>query len=113
MRRQRVELDLSQTDLAWHWVQTIKMMSWMTRFHLSTREMMLRWEQCMVKMVRTEQMEKTVHNMQLKRAHLQMLVLQPVPLPKPCLVRDQAVEDLLHHWVQNSREIPSGRGHII
>ena len=50
-------------------------------------------------MVRTEQMQKTVHKMQLKRAHLQMVVLQPVLLPesfKPCLVRDQAVEDLLH-----------------
>ena len=32
---------------------------------------------------------------------------------KPCLIQDQAVEDLLHHWVQNSREIPSGRGHGI
>jgi hypothetical protein len=60
----------------------------------------------------TEQMEKMVHKMQLKRAHLQMLVLQPVPLPKPsfklCLVRDQALEDLLHQLppLTNRRSCP-------
>jgi hypothetical protein len=50
-----------------------------------------------IKLVRMEQMQKMVHKMQLKRAGLQMLLL---PLPEPslklCLVRDQAVVDLLH-----------------